>query len=120
MKVRFVSTRSHGLLDYLSVATLLVAPRTLGWGSRAINLTTAAAVGTLGYSLLTRYELGVAKLLPMPLHLALDAASGAILCAGPALLPEEDGSVGAALLGFGAFELAAALLTKTRAPVGAV
>lgn len=113
MNVRFVPTKTHGWLDYLSVGILLLGPRALGWGSRATSLVSGAAVGTLGYSLLTRYELGAKKILPMPVHLALDAASGALLCAAPSLLPEEDGSVGAALVGFGAFELAAALLTKT-------
>lgn len=116
MNVRFVPTKTHGLLDYLSVGTLLLAPRALGWGSRATNLATGAALGTLAYSLLTRYELGAKKLLPVPVHLALDAASGALFCAAPALLSEEDGSVGAALVGFGAFELAAALLTETEPP----
>lgn len=117
MNLRFVPTKTHGVLDYLSVVTLLVAPRALGWGPRPTTLLTGAATGTLVYSLLTRYELGLKKLLPMPVHLALDAASGVLLCAAPALLPEEDGAVGAALVGFGAFEIAAALTTKTQPPV---
>lgn len=116
MNLRFVPTKTHGVLDYLSVATLLAAPRALGWGPRATTLLTGAAAGTLVYSLLTRYEFGLKKLLPMPAHLALDAAGGALLCAAPALLPDEDGSVGAALVGLGAFEIAAALTTKTASP----
>ena len=114
MQLRFVSTKTHGVLDYLSLGTLLAAPRILGWGSRVTNLLTGAAVGTLAYSLLTRYELGVLKTLPMPAHLALDGMQGALLCAAPTLLPEEDGSVAAALVALGAFELGAALTTKTR------
>ena len=117
MKLRIVSTKTHGVLDYLSVGTLLAAPRLLGWGPRATNLLTGAAVGTLAYSLLTRYELGLFKVLPMPGHLALDAMQGALMCAAPALLAEEDGSVSAALVGLGAFELGAALTTKTQSPV---
>ena len=116
MNLRFVPTKAHGFLDYLSVATLLAAPRALGWGPRTTKLLTGAAAGTLVYSLLTRYELGLKKVLPMPGHLALDAAGGALFCAAPMLLPEEDGSVGAALIGFGLFEIGAALATRTQPP----
>ena len=119
MKLRFVSTKTHGVLDYLSVGTLLALPRALGWGARATNLLTSAAVGTLAYSLLTRYELGLFKILPMPGHLALDAMQGALLSAAPALLPDEDGSVSAVLVGLGAFELGAALSTQPRSPIEA-
>ena len=119
MNLRFVSTKTHGVLDYLSVGTLLALPRALGWGPRPTNLLTGAAVGTLAYSLLTRYELGLVRILPMPGHLALDALQGALLCAAPALLPDEDGSVAAALVGLGAFELAAALSTTPHSPLEA-
>lgn len=113
MTLRFISTKTHGILDYGSVAALVAVPRALGWGPRVTRLVTGAAAGTLLYSLLTRYELGVKKILPMPVHLALDAASGALLCSAPAFLPDEDGSVSAALIGLGAFEIVAALTTKT-------
>ena len=118
MELRFVSTKTHGVLDYLSVPALLALPRALKWGPAATRLLTGAAIGTLTYSLLTRYELGVWRKLPMPVHLGLDAMSGALLCAAPALLPDEDGSVAVALVGLGAFELGAALTTKTEPPPG--
>lgn len=80
-----VSTKSHGRLDYLTGTTLLSSPKVLGLedmpsSSRALKL---AGGGAIAYSLLTDYELGVAKLLPMPIHLALDAASGALLTSLP-------------------------------------
>ena len=113
MNTRFVSTKTHGVLDYLSVPMLLALPRVLKWGPAPTRLLTGVALGALTYSLFTRYELGLKKVLPMTGHLALDAASGALLCAAPALLRDEDGSVSAALVGIGAFELGAALATKT-------
>ena len=111
--MRFVSTRTHGILDYLSVGTLLALPRLLGWSKDVTRLLTGAAVGTLGYSLLTRYEFGAVKTLPMQAHLTLVGMSGALLCGAPLLFPDEDGSVTGALVALGLFELGAALTTET-------
>ena len=86
--MRIIPTQIHGLLDYATRGTLLSAPRLLGLddvpaSARALRL---AGGGAALYSMLTDYELGVVKLLPMPLHLALDAASGAFLASSPWLL----------------------------------
>jgi hypothetical protein len=110
-----ISTKVHGLLDYLSVPTLLVLPRALGCGKKVTGLLTGAAVGLLGYSLITRYELGLFKVLPMKGHLALDLMSGAMLAASPFVLLDEqerNGTMTSVLLGFGTFEIVAASLTQ--------
>ena len=83
--MRIVSTKTHGILDYLTGAALLAAPRALGLedvpsSARTLQL---AGGGATAYSLLSDYELGAVKLLPMPVHLALDAASGALLASSP-------------------------------------
>lgn len=114
-----LSSRAHGVLDYLTAGTLLAAPRLLGWSAPVTRLLTGAALGTLAYSALTRYELAPVKLLPLSAHLALDGLSGATFVAAPLLLfPEEDGPTRGALAGIGLFEIAAARLTRP-APVGA-
>lgn len=112
--MRIIPTRIHGVLDYLSVAALLAIPRVLGWDSLVTNLLTGSAAGTLAYSMLTRYELGLAEVLPMKGHLALDGIGGAALC-GAALMfrDREEASVVGALYGLGVFELAAAVMTQT-------
>jgi len=117
--MRFLSTKVHGILDYATVPMLLTLPRVLGWSLRVRQLLTGSAVGLLGYSLLTNYELGVKRVLPMSGHLALDAASGALLCAAPVLLGEQEKATTAALVGLGAFEIGAALTTKVESPVAA-
>ena len=112
-----VSTRMHGVLDYLSVLMLLVLPRALGWSKPVTNLLTGVAVGTLGSSLLTKYELGLFKLLPVKGHLALDGMNGGLLAAAPFLLLSDNdkkGNVTPVLAGLGAFEIGAALLTRTK------
>ena len=113
-----VSTKTHGILDYLTGTTLLAAPKVLGLedmpsSSRALKLDGG---GAIAYSLLTDYELGVAKLLPMPVHLALDAASGALLASSPWLFGfAKDGArywLPHVLVG--AQEILAAATTRTR------
>ncbi len=111
--MKLFSTRTHGVLDYSSVVLLLALPRALGWSRPVTNLLTGSALATLVYSLLTRYELGAAKLLPMPAHLALDRTSGLALGAAAGLMAGEPGAVRAALLGLGLFEVAASLTTET-------
>ena len=116
--MRIFSTKTHGVLDYLTGAALLAAPRALGLegvpsSARALQL---AGGGATAYSMLTDYELGAVKLLPMRVHLALDAASGALLASSPWLF-------GFARYGarywlphvlVGAQEILAAATTKTR------
>ena len=58
-----ISVRTHGMLDYLTAGALLALPRALGWSKPATSLLTNTAAATVGYSLLTRYELGVVKVL---------------------------------------------------------
>jgi hypothetical protein len=83
--MRVISTRTHGVLDYLTGATLLSAPSLLGLTDvpASAQVFRLAGGGAMLYSLLTDYELSVVRVLPMPLHLAMDAASGALLASSP-------------------------------------
>jgi len=83
-----------------------------GWNKPATNTLSVAAGGLLGYSLCTRYGLGLLKVISMPAHLVLDGMSAAAL-----LLPVNKRQRNAQIAGFLAFglmEVAAALFTKTR------
>jgi hypothetical protein len=75
-------------LDLVSAGALLAAPRLLGLEkeSRAASVLRMAGGGALVYSMLTDYEFGLVKVLPMRAHLAMDAASGAFLASSPWLL----------------------------------
>ena len=110
--MKILSTRTHGILDYLSAGVLYALPRGLGWNDRLTRLLTGAAVGTLVYSLLTRYEFGLFKVLPMKAHLALDGIEGAVLCAAPRLLLEEEANVTATVTALGIFSLVVPLITE--------
>ncbi len=88
MALRVIPTTVHGVIDYLTAVTLLVAPKL--WKLEEVTLSGATFRlfgGTLtATSLLTDYELSLANVIPMRTHLALDAASGATLAASPFVL----------------------------------
>jgi hypothetical protein len=118
--IKPISTRMHGILDYVTAPTLVVLPRMLGWGQRVTLLLNGAGAGVLAYSVLTRYELGLLKVLPMKVHLALDIASGGMLALSPFILlkkRERNVATTATLVGLGLYEVAAGLLTQTQSPV---
>ena len=85
MKLREIPTNVHGVLDYLASGINLLAPSLLGLEDvpqPALTPRLAGAAGT-AYSLITDYELGAVKLLPMRTHLAMDVVKGAFLATSP-------------------------------------
>ena len=118
MNTRILSTRAHGMIGSLVLAAGLNAPALLRLedvpaSARALRLWGA---GAIALTVLTDFELGVVRVLPMPAHLAIDALAGPALAAAPWLL----GSARAgrrywlphALVGGAEFLLA--LITETR------
>lgn len=112
--MRFLSTRVHGVLDYLFAALLIAAPWLLGFARGGAETWVPVAIGAsaLVYSLLTDYELGVVRRIQMPVHLWLDALGGAVLAISPWLF-EFDEHVWVPHLVLGAVELLVAFLTNT-------
>jgi hypothetical protein len=84
--MRIIPTQIHGVLDYATGGVLLSAPNLLGDVPSSGRVLRVAGGGAALYSMLTDCELGAVKLVPMPAHLALDAASGARLASSPSLL----------------------------------
>jgi hypothetical protein len=82
--VRIVPTKTHGALDYLTGAALLALPKALGL-EEVPSSARPQACRRRGNRLQSADGLrdGVAKLLPMSVHLALDAASSALLASSP-------------------------------------
>ena len=111
--MKLYSTPTQGLIDYLTGGALLVRPRALGWNKNVSRLLTMAGLGALAYSLFTRYEVGLVKLLPMKTHLMMDAISGLTLATAPLWLNERNDTVNNTLVGIGLFEIMAAFTTET-------
>src|SRR5690349_15140663 len=83
--MRFLPTRVHGAINYLWGTALIATPWVLGFanGGAAQWVAVIFGAGAILYSLVTAYELGVLRVLPMELHLGLDATAGALLAASP-------------------------------------
>jgi hypothetical protein len=118
MIVRFIPTQVHAVVDYLTGGALVAAPRVLGITDEpsAARVLELAGGGAAAYSLLTDYELGLIKVLPMRAHLLLDAGSGALIAASPWLFgfARRGRSYWLPHVAVGAMEILASLSTKTR------
>ena len=108
---QLISTRTHGALDYAwvsaaaSAAGATDASRATAWFVRSSSV--VAGIN----SMLTDYEAGVLRLMPMRLHLAVDFALGAALVLSPLFLPKSGRRSVALSVALGLTACAASLLT---------
>ena len=120
MKMRFIPTSVHGAVDHVVGPALVLAPTLLRLGRTSPEGLTARAVGGVEafYSNITDYEMSLKNVVPMKVHLALDAVGGATL----ALVPQLTGARKRGKkhwlphLAIGAIEIGMAALTKTEPP----
>ena len=112
--MRIISTRTHGVLDYVVGALLLVVPYILGFadGTAAQWVPQLLGLVAIGGALMTDYELGVMRVIPMPVHLMIDIGSGALLALSPWLFGFSDRVFWPHLL-VGIMEIGAGLMTRT-------
>lgn len=82
--MRFISTKTHAMLDYLMGILLVIVPIPFlaEYGAAAWVPIVAGAI-MLIQSACTDYELGMMRLIPMPVHLAMDAVVGIVVAASP-------------------------------------
>lgn len=81
-----ITPRTHGLLDYTTVAATAAAPRILGFAPPAARTAYALAGGYLALSALTDYPPALKRALPLRAHEAADVAMGLALPALPWML----------------------------------
>jgi hypothetical protein len=114
-----IPTQVHGVLDYVVGAILILAPFLLGFadGTAAQWVPISLGVVAVLYSLLTNYELGFLKVLPLRVHLILDQTLGAVLLTSPWLFDFSSRIMWPHLL-FGMVSVVVPLLTKP--PAGAL
>jgi hypothetical protein len=112
--MRFLSTRAHGALDYIVAILLIGLPFMAGTADRSFSqwVPILLGLGIIVYSLLTRYELAILRLIPMTGHLVLDVAGGILLIASPWLFGFAERSWLPFVL-IGLFDIAVVLVTRT-------
>lgn len=90
--MKIISTKVHGIMDYLMGVLLIVAPWLLGFAENGAETWVPVVLGisTIIYSLLTDYESGIAAVIPMRTHLTLDVVSGIFLAASPWIFGFDD------------------------------
>lgn len=86
MSYRFIPTKVHGVLDYIVAIALLFAPIIFGFmdmGGPAVIIPMVLGAGLFLYSLFTKYEWGLIKVLGMPYHLIVDVVASVLLLLSP-------------------------------------
>ena len=120
MKLRVIPTKVHGAVDMATGPALIAAPTLLRMDGNKGATIPPRAVGAaaIANALLTDYEFGLKRLLPMRTHLALDAVGGVTLAATPFLTRASKKGVRHWLphAVLGANEVFLALTTKQRPP----
>lgn len=83
--MKIISTKTHGIIDYLMGILLIAAPWLLGFARGGAETWVPVVLGasTILYSLFTDYELGASRTIPMKTHLNLDMVSGIFLAISP-------------------------------------
>ena len=77
---------AHGVIDYVTVATVATAPKALRLSGRAAATCYALAGGYAMLSMLTDYPLAAKRAIPFKAHGMAEGAIGALLPAAPFLL----------------------------------
>lgn len=89
MLPRFITKSTHAYLDYPVAFGLMVMPFLLGLGEGnmlAFWLSFATGIAALLLTVLTDHHLGVFRILPYGLHLAVDGAVGIVFLIAPLML----------------------------------
>lgn len=111
--MRFISTRTHGVLDYLSGLLIIASPWIFGFANDGAAQWVPVIVGAtiLLMSILTNYEAGFVKAIPMSTHLTMDVLGGLLLAASPWIFGFAD-AVYLPHLILGIMEVGAGLMTE--------
>jgi hypothetical protein len=112
--VRLLPAWFHAIADYAVGLTLVIVALASGASAGAVGTGVVVGLTVLAVSVLTRYPLGVFKVLPFTVHSAGDYLAAALLIAAPWVLDFADGDPGmtAFYVAAGVAVLAVSLITN--------
>jgi hypothetical protein len=104
--MRFIDARIHGVLDIVIVLVFLLGPAVFGLGGSPAAIAYALAAIHLVMTLLTRYPMGIRKVIPFFVHGIVELIVGVVLVILPTIEGYAPGSparrfytlIGAAIL----------------------
>jgi hypothetical protein len=83
MMHRSIGSWSHGIIDYAMVALLLAGPSVVHFGGKQATFCYMLGAVHLVLTLLTRFPLGVLKVVGFPLHGAIEFLAAVVILALP-------------------------------------
>src|SRR5881397_1460643 len=92
--VRLLPAWFHAIADYAVGAALIIVAVAVGGSAGAVGTGIVVGATVLVVSMLTRYPLGVLKVLPFTVHSAGDYLAAALLLAAPWVLHFNSGDSG--------------------------
>ena len=112
--VRLLPAWLHAIADYAVAFSLIAVALVVGGSGKAVATGVVIGAVVLLVSMLTRYPLGVVKVLPFKVHSAGDYLAVALLAASPFALgfSSSDGGLTVFYLAAGAAVLAVSLITN--------
>ena len=112
--MRFLSTRVHGVLDYIMGILLIASPWIFNFANEGpeTNIPVILGIGVIVYSFFTNYEMGAVKMISVNTHLWLDGLAGLFLAVSPWLF-NFDEYIYVPHLVLGILVVMAALTTQT-------
>lgn len=83
--MKIISRKFHAVLDYLSGVLLIIAPWVLDFNESNVASAVAVVAGVLILimAIMTDYEGGLVRTIPMSTHLNMDIILGILLAASP-------------------------------------
>ena len=112
--VRALPAWLHALADYAVGGLLIIVALAVGGDGLAVATGVVVGAVVLAVSMLTKYPLGVVKVLPFTLHSAGDYLAAALLIISPFALgyTDSDGGLAAFYVAAGIAVLAVSLITN--------
>ncbi len=83
--MKVISSKAHGVMDYIYGIVLIAAPWLFQFarGGPETWVPVAIGIATIIMALMTDYETGIAKVIPMNTHLWIDGVLGVFLLLSP-------------------------------------